>query len=154
MSLLLLRHAHAGDRGRWQGDDRARPLTDRGKRQAEALPARLGDRPIARVLTSPWIRCVQTVAPLATAYHLDVEEEDALGEGMPLDVVHRLFGRLRGSPSVLCSHGDVIAAVLTDLHHAGVVAEEELRWAKGSTWVLDADGDGAIVRARYLPPPA
>jgi broad specificity phosphatase PhoE len=148
---LLVRHADAGDRAAWRGDDRDRPLSPRGWRQAEAVVVQLADHPIERILSSPLTRCVQTVEPLATTRGLTIEEEDALAEGMPLDVVQRLLRRLGDTSAVLCTHGDVIELLVTDLAHRGVVAEDALRWRKGSTWVLE--GAPEIHRARYLPPP-
>ena len=77
----LVRHAKAGSRERWTAPDRDRPLTDAGKdpghRAGRALlgPAR------SRVLSSPYLRCVETVAPLAEALGLSVEEDDRLAEG-------------------------------------------------------------------------
>ena len=65
MTLLLIRHASAGDRNDWVGDDLLRPLDGRGRSQASRLPELLGDYEIARVLSSPALRCVQTVEPLA-----------------------------------------------------------------------------------------
>jgi len=153
VTILLLRHAHAGDRSRWDGDDRVRPLTERGVHQAQGLVSTYDGRAIDRILTSPWERCVQTIEPLAEAFHLDVEVEDALGEGTPLDVVQRLLQRCREATTVMCTHGDVLAAVVTDLSHRGVVGADGLRWPKGSTWVLEAGEEGAITRAAYLPPP-
>ena len=37
MSLLLIRHALAGHRNAWEGDDRVRPVDDRGRLQSDAL---------------------------------------------------------------------------------------------------------------------
>ena len=64
MTVVLLRHASAGHRERWEGDDRLRPLDKKGRRQADALCAILRERGISRVLSSPYVRCTQTVAPL------------------------------------------------------------------------------------------
>lgn len=152
MTLYLLRHAHAGDRSRWVGDDRIRPLSDKGWRQAEAVIAQYAGHPVERVLTSPLTRCVQTVEPLAADRNLDIEEEEALAEGAPLEAFQRLARRLGDTPAVLCSHGDVISAAITDLHHRGVVGSDELRWKKGSTWILQ--GTPEISAATYLAPPA
>jgi len=150
MSLYLLRHAHAGDRATWDSDDRFRPLSAKGWRQAEGVIEQYAHHRITRVLSSPLTRCVQTVEPLAAARGLQVEEEDALAEGASLDQVHRLFASLGHTDAVLCSHGDVIEAVVADLHHRGVVGRDELRWKKASTWVLDGVSTGD---ATYLPPP-
>ena len=65
MTLLLNRHASAGDSVDWQGDDRLRPLDAKGRRQTEALvpaPGRVRARPDR---LEPLLRCVQTVEPLA-----------------------------------------------------------------------------------------
>ena len=80
--LLLVRHAHAYARKEWSGEDRSRPLSDNGLRQAEGLIAVFGNFPrLARVLSSPYLRCVQTVEPLAQAHHLEVEPAEDLAEG-------------------------------------------------------------------------
>jgi phosphohistidine phosphatase SixA len=153
VTLLLLRHTHAGERDAWAGDDRHRPVSERGARQAEALVHQLSTYPIERVLTSPYVRCVQSVEPLAAARGLEVEEEDVLAEGAPFDLVQRLLQRVAGEDVVLCSHGDVIGAIVSDLAHRGVdLGPVGATWQKASTWVLD--GDPHRPRASYLPPPA
>lgn len=151
MTLLFLRHAHAGDRTQWQGDDRRRPLSDRGREQATAVVSLYTDRDVDRILTSPSTRCVQTVEPLAAARGIAIEEVDELAEGTPPDTVGRLLRDLAGTDAVLCTHGDVIELVMTDLTHRGVVVDDPPRWAKASTWVID-DGREPT-HAAYLPPP-
>ena len=63
MLLLLIRHAHAGDRdaGRWP-DDRDRPLTDKGRKTQRKVSRALGKLELAptQVLTSPWARAAET----------------------------------------------------------------------------------------------
>jgi phosphohistidine phosphatase SixA len=146
VSVLLIRHAHAGDRSRWDAPDHLRPLTTTGRHEAAALVDVLAEHHVTRVLTSPYRRCVETVAPLAAARGLDLEPHDALAEGAPLASIRRL---LDVDGAALCSHGDVVEAAVTDLAHRGVDVGERPRWAKGSTWVLDV----AAGRARYLPAP-
>ena len=77
--LLLVRHAHAGDKTRWQGPDRLRPLSLAGQAEAAGLVVRLEDYPIWRILTSPTLRCQQTVEPLARDRRLRIEPEVTLG---------------------------------------------------------------------------
>ena len=81
--IYLVRHAKAGDREAWTEDDDLRPLTKKGKQQAEGLVGLLEDRDIDRVLSSPSVRCVQTVRPLALARKVAVEEVQQLAEGTP-----------------------------------------------------------------------
>ena len=61
MPLLLVRHASAGDRTTWEGDDRERPLDDRGRRDADELVEQLASFHVQAILTSPYRRCVETV---------------------------------------------------------------------------------------------
>jgi phosphohistidine phosphatase SixA len=110
VTVLLLRHASAGARERWSGDDRLRPLDARGCRQAEALVAALAGRVVTQVLSSPFLRCVQTVQPLAAARGLAVETREELAEGSPREAVLALVAGCDGA--VLCTHGDVVEAVL------------------------------------------
>jgi broad specificity phosphatase PhoE len=71
----LIRHAKAGDRGAWQGPDELRPLTKGGARQADGLAERLGGEPIARVISSPAVRCLDTVpAKKGSVWVLDVAD--------------------------------------------------------------------------------
>jgi 8-oxo-(d)GTP phosphatase len=151
-AIYLVRHAKAGSRAQWEGPDELRPLTKGGRRQAEGLPDRLAAFSIARILSSPHARCVETVEGLAKQRGLAVENVDALVEGSDADDVLDLLARCAPQPTVICSHGDVIGDVLTRLVEQGLAVESDLRWEKGSTWVLDFDGE-SFLYGRYLPPP-
>lgn len=108
MTSILVRHASAGDRLDWAGDDRKRPLDLRGKRQAAALVELLEPFAIQRVVSSPYIRCLETVAPLASALGLDVEPDDRLAEGSGAAAA-----ALLAEPGVVaCTHGDVVEGLL------------------------------------------
>jgi hypothetical protein len=65
VTVYLVRHARAGDRSRWTGDDWLRPLSVRGHRQAYLLIKLLADAKFDRILSSPYVRCMQTVVPIA-----------------------------------------------------------------------------------------
>ena len=149
--LYLVRHAKAGDRDRWTEDDRLRPLTRKGRVQAEGLVARFRDLAIDRIVASPYERCMQTVRPLAIAHRLPLEEDEVLSEGEPLDRVLDLVQDITGA-TVLCSHGDVIPGLVRHLAQRGAVITGPQDWKKASTWVLERDG-GLFVGARYLAPP-
>lgn len=147
-TVLLVRHASAGERSAWVGDDRLRPLDEQGWHQAEALVPQLADHPIRRIISSPYLRCTQSVEPLARARGLEIEESDDLAEGHGADTV-ALIRDLQGTTAVLCTHGDVIPVVLDAL----LPGEKHQRSRKGSTWALEVADSGPPV-ARYLPPPA
>lgn len=149
---MLIRHAEAGDRREWAGEDRLRPLSPIGKDQAMRLVALWRREPLKRVLASPFVRCGQTVEPLASALGLQVEETEALAEGHAHDALS-LIGELEGTDAALCTHGDVIPEVLQALEQRGVHILSEWKWRKGSTWVLHTDETSAITRATYVPRP-
>jgi 8-oxo-(d)GTP phosphatase len=144
MPLLLLRHATAGHRlpGVDEAEDQLRPLDERGRRQADELPVLYAPFGVERLVTSPFVRCLESVEPLARALGLPAEERPELAEGASEAEVRRLVGELSGSTAVLCSHGDILGLLLGE--------EPE----KGSTWVVDADPEGGLSRRTYLPPPA
>jgi 8-oxo-dGTP diphosphatase len=150
MDVFVVRHAKAGSRRKWDGDDTLRPLSRHGRTEAQGLVALLGECGVTRVLTSPYTRCVQTVEPLAEALGLEVELEEGLTEGA--EWTHALkLGEQASAPIVLCSHGDVIGDLMHHLSKRGVPLDDD-RIEKGSTWVLQVEG-GDVVKARYLPPP-
>ena len=154
MALLLVRHAKAGSRHRWHGDDRDRPLSPPGRRQAEQLVARLdGYRP-GRVLSSPYLRCVQTVTPLARAWGTDVVVTPDLAEGATKEGL-RLARRLMDDDesAVLCTHGDIVPVILEAAADDGVDLGLAPVWPKASTWILHAEGN-RWAQAEYLPPPS
>lgn len=149
--MLLIRHAHAGSRKDWDGADRDRPLSPKGRQQADALVGLLEVFAPQRVLSSPYVRCVETVTPLARNLNLPVEAAPALAEGGGSEALS-LVRSLADDKVAMCTHGDVIPEVLVAL-----ADEDRLdlglrpRQAKGSVWVLEAHG-GKFVRATYLAP--
>lgn len=149
--LYLLRHAKAGDRERWTEDDRLRPLTKKGRRQAEGLVQLFRRLDVTRVVSSSYLRCVQTVRPLALARGLTIELSEALAEGAPTANALALL-EASSSGGVFCSHGDVIPAVIDHLHGIGMLTDGEPGWKKGSVWILERRL-GRYIRARYVPPP-
>ena len=110
MSVALLRHASAGDRAAWTGDDRRRPLDKKGWKQATRLVDELRELGVTRVLSSPYDRCVQTVEPLAEELGVGIEIDDRLAEGAGRRAALELLGGL--DDAVACTHGDIVEEVL------------------------------------------
>ena len=108
MTSVLVRHASAGDRDDWDGDDRLRPLDARGRRQAEELVELLGPLEVRRVVSSPYARCIETVEPLAEARGLSVELDDRLAEGAG----QAAYALVQEDGIVCCTHGDVVVDLL------------------------------------------
>ncbi len=148
MSLFVVRHAVALSRHQWPGDDRLRPLSEKGFGQARGLVDLLAGNRIETIVSSPALRCTQTVEPLATALGLEVVEDGVLWEGGSVGPVRRLAGEL--DHAVLCSHGDVIPELIDHLIGEGLEAVGR-DCKKGSTWVLERNGP-SFVRGTYLPP--
>lgn len=151
-TLFLVRHGTAGSRAEWSGDDALRPLSARGEHQAAALADAFADRGIERILTSPYLRCRQTVEPLAASLGLKIEDRDELAEGAGHRPARDLCRELAGVNAVLCSHGDVIPAVLDWMVRHGTSLKSAFDCKKGSTWEIEVKA-GEFRKARYLPPP-
>lgn len=151
--LYLVRHAKAGSRADWVGDDRLRPLTEGGVRQAEALAERLADivADDAELVSSPYVRCVQTIEPLATRLGRSVKLDDRLAEDAGFAGALELLTDLPDG-SVLCSHGDVIPETVEALLRRGCVLSGSPESGKGAVWVLTRRGT-EVVHAEAWPPP-
>jgi 8-oxo-(d)GTP phosphatase len=108
VTSVLLRHASAGDRDHWDGPDVLRPLDERGRRQAAELVELLQPFGLRRVVSSPYTRCVDTVAPLAKALGVPLEEDERLAEGAAPGADELL----REDGVLACTHGDVVVDVL------------------------------------------
>jgi 8-oxo-dGTP diphosphatase len=153
MTIYLHRHSKAGDRASWPGDDEHRPLSQRGHWQAIHLVALLHDAAFERILSSPYVRCMESVVPLSAVRGLPIEPVDALAEGSDLDGALALVRKHVGHGAVMCSHGDVIPMLLEHFGEQGVDLGPRPECPKGCTWVLEPDATGEIRTARYLPPP-
>jgi phosphohistidine phosphatase len=153
IELYLLRHADAGDPGRWTGSDDARPLSPKGERQAERLGsflASVGFKPDA-ILTSPRVRAHRTAEIVAGHLDLEVVVEDRLAG--PLDgIVAEAILRKAGDVArvVLVGHDPDLSELLTSL-----AGGAEIPMRKGSLARLDLERPirpGAAV-LRWLVPP-
>lgn len=163
--VIALRHAKALPRDEWNGEDAARPLSARGRRQAEALVGPLSAYGVRRIVTSSATRCVDTVTPLASALGRRVDRTPLIGqdawESGTADVRAVVADRIRaGKPAVLCSHRPVLPGILNELALAtGTMAEAYL----GSSAALepaafsvahipvDDPGAGIVAIERHAP---
>jgi phosphohistidine phosphatase SixA len=150
--VYLVRHAHAGNRSSWDGNDAERPLSPKGRQQATGLLEWLVDKPLDRIISSPAARCTQTVEPLAAAHGLEVEPDSRLAEGGSAAACIKALLALSGRDVALCSHGDLIPKVIRQLRADGMRTKDPNLSQKGSTWVLEVV-DGQVVSGRYHLPP-
>jgi 8-oxo-dGTP diphosphatase len=150
--FYLIRHAAAGSRIEWSGDDHLRPLSRRGERQAAAIAEQMRNAGVERILSSPYLRCRQTVEPLAGILGLDIQEHPSLAEAADERHTIDLLETMGGWTVAVSSHGDVIPAMLDRLVRRGLTLVSPFDCKKGSTWVLQMEA-GVFTTAEYLPPP-
>jgi 8-oxo-dGTP diphosphatase len=150
--VRLIRHAKAGSRYDYVGDDRERPLSKKGRAQAEAIADRLAPLGPSRLVSSPFLRCRQTLEPLAARCALQVVADVRFAEGVGY---HVALEQLQAMPTgaVVCSHGDVIPAVIDALLRRGAELTADPDPRKGVTWELHRV-DAEFVRVHVVPPPA
>ena len=151
-TFYVIRHAKAGSRGHWTGDDRLRPLSKKGQKQAEDLVAAFEPFPIKSIFTSPYLRCMQTVESLSRARRLPVKSSIELAEGHGLDGLNEFLGSSKLDQAVLSTHRDIVWELVEYLVARHVIRAGDGGFDKGSTWVLRVQ-DGVPVKARYLPAP-
>jgi phosphohistidine phosphatase SixA len=152
VTVFLVRHASAGTRNGSDPGDVARRLDANGHKQTSMLIELLNDAPVQWVASSPAIRCVETVEPLASGRGLVLEQRRELFEGADIDAAWSLLESAaeRDGDSVLCSHGDVIPELVRRAQLRGMEVPEKTGCSKGSCWALEWDG-ARFTTSRYTP---
>ena len=157
-TVLLVRHANAGNKEDWEGDDDLRPLDETGRDQADELVRLLSRFEVMKLVSADNLRCVQTLKPIADSIGLEIEENPVLSEnGYPghereaVELVRRLG-----------DHDEAVAActqrlVLPDLmrrlsEEDGVELPEPFKNKKACVWALSFEGP-TLASAEYFPPP-
>lgn len=143
MTVYLVRHAVATAKATWPDDDLLRPLNRRGRLQAQWLASWLAERAqFGLIVSSPTVRCVATVLPLAAVTGRDVLTRSELAVGRAAAAAELLQQLLRShEDAVVCTHGEVIGPVLAQV----LGRREPFVAAKGSVWTLMSDGTTAYV---------
>ena len=154
LSLFLLRHADAGDPAAWIGDDAARPLSKKGRKQARVLGAHLDDLHLGidAILTSPRVRAADTARIVGKAIGVKPKRDDRLDAGFDPGGLRELLGGLDASTSsvVLVGHDPDFSTI------ASWLADAPIALPKGALVRIDlpsrdvAPSSGAL---RWLLPP-
>lgn len=147
--IVLVRHARAGKRSEWRGDDAERPLDPAGEAQAARLVELLPHFAPDRICSADLTRCVQTVAPLADELGLKVRVDHVFADDAftraPSATEDAVLALAKpGRVSVVCSQGVTIPGLVERLGR-GVVPSDT---RKGAFWVLSVV-DGNVVCTDY-----
>lgn len=157
-SVLLVRHASAGNRSTWEGDDRERPLDEAGWFQAQELVRTLSRFDVDEIISADFTRCRQTVQPLSEAIGVPIQDEPLFSEkGYPAheDEAEHLLRKIgeRLETTVVCSQGDVIPDLLGRIGERDQVAlTHPAAIKKGGFCALTFDGS-RLFSSEYFPPP-
>jgi phosphohistidine phosphatase SixA len=155
MLVLLVRHGHAGTKRRSARKDRLRPLNEQGLAEAEALVPLLAPYQPVRIISSPLLRCLQSVTPLAHAMGVTVRESPSLvpdaGAAATILALNIAFN---GSGTVVfCTHGEVIHDMQSRLGPDGPSNfNADAPREKASVWLLERK-ERQFISATYLSPP-
>jgi 8-oxo-dGTP diphosphatase len=155
MLVLLVRHGHAGTKRRSPRKDSLRSLNEQGVAEAEALVPLLAPFEPVRIISSPFLRCLQSVTPLAHAVGITVRESPSLvpdaGAAATILALNIAFN---GSGTVvLCTHGEVIHDMQARLGPDGPPNfNADAPREKASVWLLEREGR-RFVSGTYLAPP-
>jgi 8-oxo-dGTP diphosphatase len=157
-TVLLVRHASAGERSKWEGDDRLRPLDETGWEQAQELVRLLSRFEVQELWSADYLRCSQTLQPLAESIGLEIKEQPLLSEQAFPGREEEAVATIRqmgsdGDAVAACSQREVIPELVQRLAEAdGVELPEPFRAKKGSVWALSFDAE-RLCGAEYFPPP-
>ncbi|GAB2625082.1 putative hydrolase MutT/NUDIX [Paractinoplanes abujensis] len=154
--VVLVRHAHAGDRKKWSGNDALRPIDEVGAGQAELFARICGPIGPGRLVAATPLRCKQTLEPLAAtlggmpivvdgAFAEPAEAEEAPAKAK-LAAQRLLELRSAGSLPAICSQGKVIPHLLAALRDEA--DPEPYKTPKGSAWLLTWSGDRLLEPTR------
>ena len=162
--VLMVRHASAGSRSEWRGDDRARPLDNEGRRQAAGLVSVLRPWAVTEIVSADFSRCVQTVEPFAQTIGVTIREDPLFSEqcypGHETKAVDLTRAMANGeSATCVCSQGDVIPDLLGRLaDRDGLAAPTSaggrhvFKTKKGGVWALFwSDGRLAVAENLGVP---
>ncbi|OBI71258.1 bifunctional NUDIX hydrolase/histidine phosphatase family protein [Mycobacterium sp. E740] len=156
-TVLIVRHATAGSKSRFKGDDRKRPLDKNGRAQAESLVGVLLAFGAEHLYAADRVRCASTLEPLAdelgTAIHSDaLLTEEAYAENRKAARQRFLeIADMPGTPAI-CTQGKVIPDLIEWWCARDGVRPDKSRNRKGSTWVMSLSR-GRLIAADHIDSP-
>lgn len=161
--VILVRHARAGDRNKWKGEDARRPLDKKGLLQAEYLAPQLRAFGANAVVSAEPDRCVQTLTPLAEGLGTKAVVDHTIGDMGALDSPKSAVATLKsfveggepvpgGKITALSSQGAAIPLMLERITKGTPFAHTDFDTKKGGQWTLTF-AEGNLIGLDYLPSP-
>ncbi|KUI40029.1 NUDIX hydrolase [Mycobacterium sp. GA-1199] len=156
-TVLIVRHATAGSKSRFKGDDRKRPLDKNGRAQAQSLVALLLAFGADQLFAADRVRCVSTLQPLAEELGQTIRSDELLTEEAYAEnrkVARQRFLEIAGTPGtpVICTQGKVIPDLIEWWCERDGVRPDKSRNRKGSTWVMSLH-NGRLIAADHMGSP-
>jgi 8-oxo-dGTP diphosphatase len=140
-TLIIVRHTKALERGDWDDDDSKRTLDERGLTQSEKLIQHLEPFGIGEIYSSDYIRCVQTVTPLAQSRGLKITEIPNLNEANfdfdPERAISFANAVKQDEKNILiCSHNPVIPTMLRGILNTKLKNKDLIKLEPGDAWIV------------------
>ncbi|MGD9618640.1 MAG: NUDIX domain-containing protein [Mycolicibacterium sp.] len=156
-TVMIVRHATAGSKARYKGDDRNRPLDKHGRAQAESLVGQLLSFGACELYAADRTRCRQTLDPLAEELATVIRDEPELTEEAYADnrkaARQRVLEIAATSPNpVICTQGKVIPDLIGWWCARDGVRPDKSQNRKGSTWVMSLC-NGRLIAADHIGSP-
>ena len=164
-AIIALRHAKTTPGSEFDGPDSLRPLTHRGRTEANVIVPALRAFGPGVVVSSTARRCVETVTPFSESTEIRVRKtnlisQDAFEEGTS-DVRHIVAKRVRKLTSaIVCAHGPVLPEIVREVglaaggtRQASLTRAGDLPVAGFSVLHLSVDkpGSGIIAIETHVP---
>jgi 8-oxo-dGTP diphosphatase len=140
-TLIIVRHTKALERGDWDDDDSKRTLDERGLTQSEQLIQHLEPFGVDEIYSSDYIRCVQTVTPLAQSRGLKITEIPNLNEANfgfdPERAISFANAVKQDEKNILiCSHNPVIPTMLRGILNTKLKNKDLIKLEPGDAWIV------------------
>lgn len=144
--LFLIRHASAGTSDKHDPNDVVRPLDQYGRNQAAWIAAFLTRAGVVNFVSSPALRCLQTIQPAADRVGATVVVDAAFAEGSSTTGALHALRAIEGGTAV-CLHGDLLPEIIQTFTTGGMEVSAEPSFAKGVVWSVEFDADDRPIRA-------
>lgn len=143
--VFVVRHAE-----RVSNTDRDSPLSETGHARARALADALADADVEAVLTSQFVRTIETARPLAELMGIapvvePVEDADASSRA----VAHRVLREHAGETVLIVGHSNTVPAIISALGGADIGPLTESDYDDLFLVIVRPDGEVSTVRSRY-----